>query len=620
MTNSWFQSSGLGTKLESSLPHLSQEDDMTAKVGSANMFDKDDSSLPSTENKEDLVKSNNCQEDGVTGKTDSVCSSYLSYDSKSFVAGDMKHNMSQLSLMSTKRRQNKMLEARVGTRANEILQQYHERIDQLRAYILLLLYTAFMKLYSREKDQSPFLFLGKFAGAISLCFLSEVDVPKENFDYMHRSKPSLLNLLLSRKACLLFVYISAWNYACQTLFDLGDTVSKKTKIFIRHQKQRMKIQNGDNEVCNRSLSEMFDIDMKNIYAVMQERERKNHAFEMARHPVCLLENYDDTIELRGFTNDSFSILVSEMSELCPQENGINSLNHQFVHDKELQNSLHDQTCTVRLTDHIIYQKYLQDKELRTVLHDSSTTDECGILFTDHMKYLQNYLQSTKLNKSQEGLHRIQRKTFLPIKMRSYSKMSAESYQRKILNDPNVPVEWMSVSKDTIEFNDFLKKISLQHIQKEPKPQEKENSCIKKINSLPSRSSFLDFGLIDSFVKEKVLLRRQCYQKTLMTKGNFRISIQGENTKLIHTPSPLPALPSRKSKSIFRVFQIAGLQLRRLVHAIAQIFEKFFSLIKVLVQILELQVRRITNIVKERQIYSQKMSTLLIHAQLNDKPV
>jgi len=306
----------------------------------------------------------------------------------------------------------------------------------------------------------------------------------------------------------------------------------------------MKIQNGDNEVCNRSLSEMFDIDMKNIYAVMQEKERKNHAFEMARHPVCLSESYDDTIELRGCTNDTFSILVSEMSELCLQENGINSLNHQFVHDKELQNSLHDQTC----------------------------------------------------------------------------KMSAETYQRKILNDPNVPVEWMSVSKDTIEFNDFFKKISLQHIQKEPKPQEKENSCITKINSLPSRSSFLDFGLIDSFVKEKVLLQRQCYQKTLMAKGNFRILIQGENTKLSHMPSPLPDLPSKKSNSIFRVFQIAGLQLRRLVHAIAQIFEKFFSLIKVLVQILELPVRRITNIVKERQIYSQKMSTLLIHAQLNDKPV
>ena len=351
----------------------------------------------------------------------------------------------------------------------------------------------------------------------------------------------------------------------------------------------MKIQNGDNEVCNRSLSEMFDIDMKNIYAVMQERERKNHAFEMARHPVCLSESYDDTIELRGCTNDTFSILVSEMSELCLQENGINSLNHHFVHDKELQNSL-------------------------------------------------NHLQSTKLNKSQEGIHRIQRKTFLPIKMRSYSKMSAETYQRKILNDPNVPVEWMSVSKDTIEFNDFFKKISLQHIQKEPKPQEKENSCITKINSLPSRSSFLDFGLIDSFVKERVLLQRQCYQKTLMAKGNFRILIQGENTKLSHMPSPLPDLPSKKSNSIFRVFQIAGLQLRRLVHAIAQIvekffslikvlvhaiaqiFEKFFSLIKVLVQILELQVRRITNIVKERQIYSQKMSTLLIHAQLNDKPV
>ena len=333
----------------------------------------------------------------------------------------------------------------------------------------------------------------------------------------------------------------------------------------------MKIQNGDNEVCNRSLSEMFDIDMKNIYAVMQERERKNHAFEMARHPVCLSESYDDTIELRGCTNDTFSILVSEMSELCLQENGINSLNHHFVHDKELQNSL-------------------------------------------------NHLQSTKLNKSQEGIHRIQRKTFLPIKMRSYSKMSAETYQRKILNDPNVPVEWMSVSKDTIEFNDFFKKISLQHIQKEPKPQEKENSCITKINSLPSRSSFLDFGLIDSFVKERVLLQRQCYQKTLMAKGNFRILIQGENTKLSHMPSPLPDLPSKKSNSIFRVFQIAGLQLRRLVHAIAQIFEKLFSLIKVLVQILELQVRRITNIVKERQIYSQKMSTLLIHAQLNDKPV
>jgi len=514
---------------------LTQEDDVREKVGSTNMFDKDE---------EDLVKSNNCQEDGVTGKTVSVCSSYLSYDSKSFVAGEMKHNMSQLSLLSRKRRQNKILEARVGTRANELLQEYHERIDQLRAYILLLLYTAFMKLYSREKDQSPFLFLGKFAGAISLCFLSEVDVPKENFDNIHRSKPSLLNLLLSRKACLLFVYISAWNYACQTLFDLGDTVSKKTKIFIRHQKQRMKIQNGDNEVCNRSLSEMFDIDMKNIYAVMQEKERKNHAFEMARHPVCLSESYDDTIELRGCTNDTFSILVSEMSELCLQENGINSLNHQFVHDKELQNSLHDQTC----------------------------------------------------------------------------KMSAETYQRKILNDPNVPVEWMSVSKDTIEFNDFFKKISLQHIQKEPKPQEKENSCITKINSLPSRSSFLDFGLIDSFVKEKVLLQRQCYQKTLMAKGNFRILIQGENTKLSHMPSPLPDLPSKKSNSIFRVFQIAGLQLRRLVHAIAQIFEKFFSLIKVLVQILELPVRRITNIVKERQIYSQKMSTLLIHAQLNDKPV
>merc|ERR1711957_444384 len=325
------------------------------------------------------------------------------------------------------------------------------------------------------------------------------------------------------------------------------------------------------------------------YAVMQERERKNHAFEMARHPVCLSESYDDTIELRGCTNDTFSILVSEMSELCLQENGINSLNHHFVHDKELQNSL-------------------------------------------------NHLQSTKLNKSQEGIHRIQRKTFLPIKMRSYSKMSAETYQRKILNDPNVPVEWMSVSKDTIEFNDFFKKISLQHIQKEPKPQEKENSCITKINSLPSRSSFLDFGLIDSFVKERVLLQRQCYQKTLMAKGNFRILIQGENTKLSHMPSPLPDLPSKKSNSIFRVFQIAGLQLRRLVHAIAQIFEKFFSLIKVLVhaiaqifekffslikvlvQILELQVRRITNIVKERQIYSQKMSTLLIHAQLNDKPV
>jgi len=591
MTNSWFQSSSaklesgisdlsLGTKLESGISDLTQEDDVREKVGSTNMFDKDE---------EDLVKSNNCQEDGVTGKTVSVCSSYLSYDSKSFVAGEMKHNMSQLSLLSTKRRQNKILEARVGTRANEILQEYHERIDQLRAYILLLFYTAFMKLYSREKDQSPFLFLGKFAGAISLCFLSEVDVPKENFDNIHRSKPSLLNLLLSRKACLLFVYISAWNYACQTLFDLGDTVSKKTKIFIRHQKQRMKIQNGDNEVCNRSLSEMFDIDMKNIYAVMQERERKNHAFEMARHPVCLSESYDDTIELRGCTNDTFSILVSEMSELCLQENGINSLNHHFVHDKELQNSL-------------------------------------------------NHLQSTKLNKSQEGIHRIQRKTFLPIKMRSYSKMSAETYQRKILNDPNVPVEWMSVSKDTIEFNDFFKKISLQHIQKEPKPQEKENSCITKINSLPSRSSFLDFGLIDSFVKERVLLQRQCYQKTLMAKGNFRILIQGENTKLSHMPSPLPDLPSKKSNSIFRVFQIAGLQLRRLVHAIAQIFEKFFSLIKVLVhaiaqifekffslikvlvQILELQVRRITNIVKERQIYSQKMSTLLIHAQLNDKPV
>merc|ERR1711957_443321 len=75
------------------------------------------------------------------------------------------------------------------------------------------------------------------------------------------------------------------------------------------------------------------------YAVMQERERKNHAFEMARHPVCLSESYDDTIELRGCTNDTFSILVSEMSELCLQENGINSLNHHFVHDKELQNSL-----------------------------------------------------------------------------------------------------------------------------------------------------------------------------------------------------------------------------------------------------------------------------------------
>ena len=73
----------------------------------------------------------------------------------------------------------------------------------------------------------------------------------------------------------------------------------------------MKIQNGYNEVYNRSLNEMFYIDMKNVYAVIQDRERENHDCEIARHSVCLPGNDDDAIELRVLQTIQFQFLYQK---------------------------------------------------------------------------------------------------------------------------------------------------------------------------------------------------------------------------------------------------------------------------------------------------------------------